>query len=270
MPLRVAANMEKIVPAIGSRVSGPLGVCHLPRLWAKVLAHATGRLPDDYRHGTGGLDEQLFEDLGLDADAFIRFVAAEFPKYPRCEAWVREHATNLTPAAVAQFNRAVWERDKKPASAAASRRYIGALAPSTANVALLNDLDDWKTVHAQLTTGTLPPPVASSLNAYFSELLKTLLVETRADRALVRLDLPEHGFDPAEPAVEVRLRPPAAGSLATEEPLVIGRAGAELAVGTIVVSAPPGAAPWSPADAGALRRAAREAEKVLEAVVRGD
>ena len=135
MPLRVAANMEKIVPAIGSRVSGPLGVCHLPRLWAKVLAHATGRL--SYRHGTGGLDEQLFEDLGLDADAFVRFVATELPKYPRCEAWVREHATNLTPACGRAIqSRGVGTRADR-ASAAASRRYIGALAPSTANVALL-------------------------------------------------------------------------------------------------------------------------------------
>jgi len=61
--------MEPIYPLISSAAKGPLGVCHLPRLWLKILLFACGRLPEGYRHGEGGFDEFTTTNLGLDRDA---------------------------------------------------------------------------------------------------------------------------------------------------------------------------------------------------------
>src|SRR5580704_6874643 len=86
---------EAIVPLISSSVAGPLGAKHLPRLWFKVLLHATGRLADGYRHGQGGFDSMTFENLGIDPNLFIAYVERERPTYQGCEAWVRAHASRI-------------------------------------------------------------------------------------------------------------------------------------------------------------------------------
>lgn len=195
--------MEQIVPLISTSTVGPLGIKHLPRLWLKLLLHAKGRLPEGYRHGTGGLDEQTLQNFGVDRDSFIRFITTEMPTYTECEVWFRKHASKLDPDSIAKHNE-IASRDKPERLAAAQRDFIGYDDPSLRNAVLLNDLDDWMTFHALVTTGALPPPNVSSLNAIFSELLKELLDQTHASRTTIRLDLPELGMEPSKPAAEAK------------------------------------------------------------------
>jgi len=145
--------MEQIFPLISTRQVGPLGVCHLPRLWLKILLHPKGLLPEGYRHGAGGFDEMTFSDLGIDGEAFVRFVESEQPTYLACEDWVRKHATKLDAASIAAHNEKLLAFDMKPEIATDRRANIGKDAPDTRNAVVLNDLDDWASVHRQVTTG---------------------------------------------------------------------------------------------------------------------
>ena len=72
------------------------------------------------------------------------------PTYLECEAWVREHAAKLDPAAIAAHNEYILNRDKSEEKAEEQRKEIGPLAPSTCNAVLLNDLDDWTALHEYL------------------------------------------------------------------------------------------------------------------------
>ncbi len=140
--------MEPIVPLISSSVSGPLGAKHLPRLWLKIILHAAGRLPEGYRHGSGGLDELTLIDLGIDPPAFIVYLESEMPTYRQCEAWVRTHAANIDPAAIAEHNARIDGATKSPESAAEFRQRLGVDDPTFAAAVPLNDLDDWAAAHA--------------------------------------------------------------------------------------------------------------------------
>ena len=220
---------EPVVPIVSSSAVGPLGVCHLPRMWMKILLHATGRLPRGYRHGTGGFDETTALNLGFDRDEFIRFVETELPTYVQCEQWVREHASHLDEETIRRHN-ALVHRDKPPAAAAAQRAYVGLDDPGVLDATLLNDLDDWHTAHALLTSGRIPPLAFSSLNAEFTELMKALLNETGATRASIHVDMPAHGLDLSKAAAEAK-RDPRAGSTSPPPPLEGLRRGRALAVG---------------------------------------
>ncbi|MGH7706941.1 MAG: DUF5069 domain-containing protein [Vulcanimicrobiaceae bacterium] len=142
--------MEKIVPLISSTVAGPLGVLHLPRLWLKILLHAADALPEGYRHGTGGFDEFLCNNLGLEPAELIAFIATERPSYSQCEAWVKTHATKLDPESIAWHNIAIRTRNMGEQLAADRRATLNIADPTFANATTLNDLDDWNGVHAQI------------------------------------------------------------------------------------------------------------------------
>jgi hypothetical protein len=148
----VAADAPRtpLIPAISTSTTGPLGLAHLPRLWLKKLLHLYGRLPADYRHGAGGFDGMLLETFGLDNDAFDAFIATQTPGYLATEAWVREHATTLTPDAIAAFN-AKLEAHVVPEERAAPRRAQLGLDDAFGGPAIrLNDVDDWAQLHEQL------------------------------------------------------------------------------------------------------------------------
>ena len=140
-------------PLISTSVAGPLGILHLPRLWLKILLHACGRLPEGYRHGTGGFDEFFCERFGIDRDAFIAFIETEKPDYQRTEQWVAEHARDLSPYAVAAFNQRIRTANMGDETAAQRRARFGIEDTAVANAIALNDLDDWAAMHARLTAG---------------------------------------------------------------------------------------------------------------------
>jgi hypothetical protein len=141
----------KIAPVISSSVAGPLGILHLPRLWLKIVLHACGRLPEGYRHGAGGFDELLCERLGLDRDALIAYVESEKPDYLALERYVIANARDLSPQTVSAFNNHIRLADMSPENAAKRRRQFDIAGDEFANAVALNDLDDWSTMHAELT-----------------------------------------------------------------------------------------------------------------------
>jgi hypothetical protein len=142
--------MSDIVPLISSCTKGPLGACHLPRLWLKMLLSALGRLPEGYRAGSGGFDADTIENLGIPADDFKHYIDSVMPNYLECEAWVRAHATKIDAASIAKHNDYILNRDKSEEKAADQRKDIGELAPDTRNAVTLNDLDDWTIMHRHL------------------------------------------------------------------------------------------------------------------------
>jgi hypothetical protein len=143
--------MNEIYPTISSSVHGPLGVKHLPRLWLKILLHACGRLPEGYRHGVGGFDEFLTTTLGIDRNAFVAYIKTEKPEYREVEAWVRAHATNLTPEAIATVNDRVETTDMPEALLDERRSRLQITDRSYTKAVAINDLDDWAGFHAALT-----------------------------------------------------------------------------------------------------------------------
>ena len=200
-----------IVPMVSSAAVGPLGACHLPRMWMKILLHALGRLPAGYRHGTGGFDEKTALDLGFDRDEFIAFVEADLPTYLEAEAWVREHGKHLDAESIRKHNEGI-HRNKPPVAAAAQRAFVGLDDDSVLDATLLNDLDDWMTLHAQATTGKLPPLILSSLNGEMTEILREALDASGASYVAIKCDFP--GVDASKPAAEAKRNP-----AATEEEL---------------------------------------------------
>jgi hypothetical protein len=145
--------MEPIYPLISSAAKGPLGVCHLPRLWLKILLFACGRLPEGYRHGEGGFDEFTTTNLGLDRDAFVAYIETEKPGYQQLEAWVKKHATKLDPASIAEHNEAILTRRMRDEIAIPRRAELGLAESDLWNAVGLNDLDDWSSVHKEVVSG---------------------------------------------------------------------------------------------------------------------
>lgn len=204
-------KLPLIVPMVSSAAVGPLGACHLPRMWMKILVHALGRLPAGYRHGTGGFDEKTALDLGFDRDEFIKYVETELPTYLEAEAWVRKHGKHLDAESIRKHNEGI-HRNKPAGPAAAQRAFVGLDDDSILDATLLNDLDDWMTLHAQATTGKLPPLILSSLNGEMTEILREVLDGSGASYVAIKCDCP--GVDPSKPAAEAKRNP-----AATEEEL---------------------------------------------------
>jgi hypothetical protein len=145
------AEHEPIVPLISTSVAGPLGIMHLPRLWLKLLLHAAGRLPEGYRHGSGGFDELFCTQFGIDQAAFVSFVESSAPDYLETERWVEANATKLTPEAIAAFNDRVLAAVLRDEMAAERRQQLGIADATFRNAVRLNDLDDWAGMHASIT-----------------------------------------------------------------------------------------------------------------------
>jgi hypothetical protein len=143
--------MQRIFPVLSSSVAGPLGVKHLPRLWLKILLSEKGLLPDGYRCGEGGFDGFLTTTLGIDNAAFGAYIRAELPDYPTLEKWVRAHATNLTPEAIATVNDNVATADLPERMRADRFARIGFTDETYVKAVALNDLDDWAGIHEELT-----------------------------------------------------------------------------------------------------------------------
>jgi hypothetical protein len=89
---------------------------------------------------------------------------------------------------------------------AAKHYFVGLVDSDITDPAMLNDLDDWTCIHAQVTTGRTPSVRVGCLNAVFAELLKDVFEQIKPSRATIRLDLPAFGFDPLVPMGEVNRR----------------------------------------------------------------
>lgn len=159
-----AEILTPIVPAISSRSRGPLGVNHVARLWAKALIDAVDALPDGFRTcrmrilrtsgdlqrevavgGLGGLDVPWLEEFGVDVDACAAYLQSTMPNYRAFEEWLVEHATRLDARRIAAYN--ARRIDARPEKAAVDREAVGLDAPDLLWSYMLNDLQDWQTLH---------------------------------------------------------------------------------------------------------------------------
>jgi hypothetical protein len=158
--------MEKIVPLTGPTVKGPLGVAHLPRLWLKCVLAAAGLAPEAYHTGYAGSNQTVIDGLGLDADATFAYLATG-PSYAQFETWVREHASRLDAASIVGVNAAIDAQQKPADNAAAARAFVGLSDPNERHSALLNALDDWATVHADVKArrGTKIQPIVPAVSS---------------------------------------------------------------------------------------------------------
>lgn len=139
--------MKRIVPLIGSDVASLIGIIHLPRLWLKALLASVDALPEGYHSGARGFDEHLIEHFGLDRDAFMAFLATR-PTYLETEAWVRAHTGRLDADSLAAWGRTIheWLRAEDRAAQACAQLGVRGIR----STAMLNALDDWQAVHADV------------------------------------------------------------------------------------------------------------------------
>ncbi len=145
--------MEPIIPLISSGTEGPLGIKHLPRLWLKTLLSATGRLPAGYKDIRPGFDYIVLEGLGIKPDAARDFILKNLPAYPAFEQWIcAQPGVDVSPANIAKINGIVAGKTKSPEARRQILRESG--LPEASQIKdgiMLNNLDDWKSVHDQLT-----------------------------------------------------------------------------------------------------------------------
>jgi hypothetical protein len=145
--------MEKIIPIISSGTEGPLGLKHLPRLWIKTLLSATGRLPEGYKDIRPGFDFMVLEGLGINPDTAREFIFKNRPTYPAFEKWIREQpGVNVSPENISKINEAVVRRLKSEEARLEVLRASGLPDDTPINDGIMiNNLDDWKSVHDQVT-----------------------------------------------------------------------------------------------------------------------
>jgi hypothetical protein len=158
--------MEKIVPLTSAPVKGPMGVAHLPRLWLKCVLAAAGVAPEAYNTQNEGSNKTVIEGLGLDPGATLAYLATR-PSYLQFESWVREHAAQCDAASIAAVNAAIDAQQKPLDNAAAVRAFVGLADANERGSSLLNALDDWATVHADLAErrGTTIAPIVPAVSS---------------------------------------------------------------------------------------------------------
>jgi hypothetical protein len=152
--------MEKIVPAVSSSAVGPLGITHLPRLYAKAILNATGSLAEGYNSGNRGMDKWVLDDLAIEHEPFFAFLDT-LPSYSATESWVRANAGKVDDASIAAHNERVRSFDMPDETQQRMRSAIGSTDASLRKGYLLNDLDDWTSLHAFVTAkrGTKLEPI---------------------------------------------------------------------------------------------------------------
>ena len=102
-------TQTKIVPMTNSADCGILiPVCHLPRMWSKLLLAATGKLPGNYSHCGKGFEAIVLSGLGLDRSAVIRFMNNRKATYVQFERWILQQSGVRTDArTIAKLNEAI-------------------------------------------------------------------------------------------------------------------------------------------------------------------
>lgn len=144
---------DKTIPAVGSKISGPLGAVHLPRLWTKLLLSSRGLLPSDYDECGDGFDAMTLSALGLDRQALISFIHDEQPTYMAFETWVLHNARGTLDAAkIEAHNRAILSYKHSDSTARSMRAASGVADSAVADAATLNALDDFDQLHAQIVS----------------------------------------------------------------------------------------------------------------------
>ncbi len=147
-----AVHMEKFPPVAAVTAMGPLGIVHLPRMWAKALQHATGHLNDDYIVGCG-LDRAVSGALGIDMQEALSYIQTAKPTYHEFEAWVVARCGGTVgPDKVRAANEAILGITFDAQMAKEFRAELGLPQESKLDgAANLDTLDDWLQFHRWMT-----------------------------------------------------------------------------------------------------------------------
>lgn len=142
-----------MIPLIASDTRGPLGVRHLPRLWLKTLLSAVDQLAPGYKDVRPGFDYMVLEGLNVNPNAARTFIKDAKPTYLAFEQWIRDQPdVDLSAANIERVNQIVEDRKKSDSSRQKILQSVGlADDGSITDSTLLNALDDWHTVHRDLT-----------------------------------------------------------------------------------------------------------------------
>jgi hypothetical protein len=141
-----------IVPLISSDTPGPLGVIHLPRLWAKLMLASSGLLPEGYDQCGPGFDQMTLNAMKLDRQKTIDYVSTNRPTYVQFEKWVIEqNGGNIDPQRIREHNEAVRAYKHNDQLAQEMRKSCGLVDQMISDAVTLNKLEDLDEFHHQLT-----------------------------------------------------------------------------------------------------------------------
>jgi hypothetical protein len=147
-----STTRQRIVPLITSDTAGPLGVIHLPRLWAKLSLAASGLLPEGYDECGPGFDQMTLTAMNLDRQKTMDFVRNNRPTYMQFEKWVVEqNGGKIDPERIRRHNEAVRAYNHNDQLASEMRKSCGLGDESVADAVTLNKLEDFDELHHQLT-----------------------------------------------------------------------------------------------------------------------
>lgn len=143
-----------IVPTIGSTVTGPAGIMHLPRLWSKLLLAAANRLPDDYDACGDGFDAMTLKTVRINKEDAIDFITRRRPTYMQFEEWVvAKNGGSIDIRRVREHNAAITAYNHADDVAQRMRADSGlAQYPDLRDAATLNAIDDFDQLHELVIT----------------------------------------------------------------------------------------------------------------------
>ncbi len=141
---------EKVVPIISSLTSGPLGVPHLPRLWAKLTLAGAGRLPEGHSECGSGFDQVVLTNLHLEREATMQFVRDRKPTYIQFEEWVlQQNNGRIDPQDIAKIEQTIRGYQHNDNMQQSIRGACGITDTNIKDAATLNLMEDLNDLHAQ-------------------------------------------------------------------------------------------------------------------------
>ena len=99
-----------------------------------------------------GFDQMVIDGLGLKRDAVIAFIKTSKPTYPQFEAWVKKNGTKLDKPSIEKLNAAIrgYNHDDETRKSILGANSLPDDASAAKDAVNLNNLDDWKELHAAL------------------------------------------------------------------------------------------------------------------------
>ncbi len=114
---------------------------------------ATGRLPEGYKDIRPGFDYMVLEGLGIDPDSARDFIFKNLPTYLSFEKWICEQpGVDVSRENITKINKIVEGKTKGSEARIQILRESGLSEDiQITDGIMLNNLDDWKAIHDQIT-----------------------------------------------------------------------------------------------------------------------
>jgi len=146
------STASKQIPFISSQVTGPLGVAHLPRLWAKMSLGNAGILAEGWDQCGPGFDQMTISALGLDKDAVMEYFRTHKPTYVQFEEYVVTNGKTDSET-IRKHNASIHGYNHSPDTAKKMRNEMGLKNDAVNDAVTLNSLDDLHELHKHVHKG---------------------------------------------------------------------------------------------------------------------